>query len=276
MDSTTEQRALPRDMRWQELAHRVRLHGEKFDPISRSYNRIRYDINKLSNCSVGLLHYESAGYLFGSTNQILLNWITDGDRSLVIDTDTHSRAWHLSDILLSLPSRLESATAQYDLLSDCREANGTSLTDLGSLMIGMHIELMQSVALCCELALKSLFSYNNPGADANAFRTEIGHSLINAWSRLDDVHVDVLRLFNSMPLFRPDDSPRAVTDENDVVENLLSTGDSYDVIRYGMADRSTPRVKLTFNTKFLLRLAWAVTLRLFQTAWRSGDAGEHR
>ena len=156
-----------------------------------------------------------------------------------------------------------------------RRSHPNQPTILGIFWIGMQIELMQSVALCCELALKSLFSYNNPGADANAFRTEIGHSLINAWRRLDDVHVDVLRLFNSMPLLRPDDSPRAVTDENDVVENLLRTGDSYDVVRYGMADRSTPRVKLTFNTEFLLRLAWAVTLRLFQTAWQSGDAGEH-
>ena len=156
-----------------------------------------------------------------------------------------------------------------------RRSHPNQPTILGIFWIEMHIELMQSVALCCELALKSLFSYNNPGADANAFRTEIGHSLINAWRRLDDVHVDVLRLFNSMPLLRPDDSPRAVTDENDVVENLLSTGDSYDVIRYGMADRSTPRVKLTFNTEFLLRLAWAGTLWLFQTAWQSGDVGEH-
>ena len=90
------------------------------------------------------------------------------------------------------------------------------------------------------------------------------------------MHVDVLRLFNSMPLLRPDDSPRAVTDENDVVENLLSTGDSSDVVRYGMSDRSTPRVELTLNTDFLLRLAWAVTLRLFQTAWQSGDAVDRR
>ena len=78
-----------------------------------------------------------------------------------------------------------------------------------------------------------------------------------------------------MLLFCTDEPPRSVTDENDVVGDLMSTSDSYDVIRYGMSDRSTPRVELTFNTEFLLRLAWAVTLRLFQSARQSGNVGEH-
>ena len=84
--------------------------------------------------------------------------------------------------------------------------------------------------------------------------------------------IAILRLLNSMPLFCTDDTPRSVTD---VVQNLLSTSDSYNVIRYGMSDRSTPGVELTSNTEFLLRLAWAVTLRLFQSAWQSGNVGEH-
>ena len=208
----------------------------------------------------GLLHCENDGSLltaaiFGG----LKHWYRPAGVNPA-KTPRTCDGWNIDRIMRRLIGMLEATTLAYDhmehqnvneLLRRWSSNIAGIKYDPQLLIPGGLVEVAQWAALCCNLALKTLYAIHNPDAPTKVFG-RMSHNMSKAWDGLGDETGNLIGIMRAMPMFPLEDV------DGERVRHMLSESSDFDELRWGSESHPYP---FTVSATTHLRLAWAAYLR---------------
>ena len=208
----------------------------------------------------GLLHCENDGSLLtAAVFGALKHWYRPAGVNPAKAPRTCD-GWNIDRIMRRLIGMLEATTLAYDHMEhqNVNESIRSWVHDIAGvkydpqfLIPGGLVEVAQWAALCCNLALKTLYAIHNPAAPKKLF-SKMRHDMSKAWDGLDGERGNLIGIMRAMPMFPLED----VDDE--LVRRMLSESADFDELRWGSESNPYP---FTVSATTHLRLAWAAYLR---------------
>lgn len=208
----------------------------------------------------GLLHCENDNsHINASTFAALKHW----HQPTGANTEKASRAcdgWDIDRTMRRLIGMLEATTLAFDHMEHWNVMEGYRflLHNLAGvkctpsfLIPGGLLEVAQCAALCCNLALKTLYAVHNPTAPKEVFR-DMSHDMSEAWDKIGDERGILIGIVRAMPVF-----PLAHVDDEDI-RHMLSKSADFDELRWSGGETAPP---FALSALPHLRLAWATYLR---------------
>lgn len=225
----------------------------------------RYSPEGLTKSSYGLIHARDdiyvGAYVFGSTFQVMRLWLSECglDYPKLDPGDFNTGLGNVALLTHTLRGRLEVITANYAYTSGLL----TLHTIEGRPMIrdkgGQFMLYTQAAVFACELTMKWLYALTHPHEPLSGYKT---HNVQTLWGLLEDHHDNILEVFQAMPLFQADVpiDDRVQLSAGRVAELLGRFRTTYVDARYGITDASRESVRIDFDYRINLHLAWSVFL----------------
>ena len=208
----------------------------------------------------GLLHCETDNSHINASTFAALKYWHQPSGANPMKTSRTCEGWDIDRIMRRLIGMLEATTMAYDHMEHRKARDmydyllfhlfGVNYT-LDILIPGGMVEVAQCAALCCNLALKTLYAVHNPEASKKVF-SKMGHDMSKAWDRLDGERGVLIGIMRAMPMFPLED----VDDER--VRNMLRESADFDELRWSDGWSTNP---FALSALTHLRLAWATYIR---------------